>query len=305
MRFEPATRFDLPTTRLIFQPILDDVRTAADNLGIDPVRDVQLVTSTDITTSPAAMPTTGEHLLFIGLGTSSFCNYWSKVVTSVVTAIPFAHGLQKVAGTDDVRKILRFDPSGVALAGRLALHNAVYGTALGFGEVHVPNLPYRVQLLHAMETFAVAHEYSHFVAEEQSRTSGSALEADENRELELFCDALAIEICRDCADRGENFLGFAGIGAFVLLWAVELCQSVRTVLLGAAFPISGSTRHEPEESTHPAPPARIAAIKTRTTESTADDQKQWVQNFFEEYARILETVGTTVVNAVRAAASQG
>jgi hypothetical protein len=111
-------------------------------------------------------------LLFIGPGTFFFCNYWAKVVTSVVTAIPFAHGLEKVAVAEDVQKILRFNPSGVALAGRLALHYGAFGTAIGFGEVHAPNLAYRVHLLHAMETFAVAHEYSHFVAEEQGRNVG-------------------------------------------------------------------------------------------------------------------------------------
>jgi hypothetical protein len=133
--------------------------------------------------------------------------------------------------------------------------------------------------------------------------SASALEPKESRELEVFCDALAIDICRDCANRGENFLGFTGVRALVLLWAVELCQSVRTVLLGSPFPISASSHNGPDESTHPAPPDRIEAIKTRTIESTAADQREWVRDFFEEYAGILEAVRTTVINAVKTAAS--
>ena len=199
------------------------------------------------------MPTTGQHLLFIGLGTSSFCNYWAQVVTSVVTAVPFAHGFEKVTGADDVRKLLRSDPTGVALAGRLALHYAAFGTAIGFGEVKAPNLPYRVQLSDAMETFAVAHEYSHFVAEEQSPALGSALKADDSRKLERFCDALAILICRDCANPRQNLVGFAGVGATTLLWAVDLCRRIRALLLTSAFPIQPASQQGPDDSTHPTP----------------------------------------------------
>lgn len=301
MQFEPATRFELPTTRSIFQPIFDDVKQAASRLSLSPIRDVELVTSTDITPTPAAFPTSGQHLLFIGLGTSSFCNYWAKAITSVVTAIPFAHGLQRLAGTEDIKKVLRFDPRGIALAGRLALYSAAHGTTLGFGEVSIPNLPYRVQLLHAMETFAVAHEYSHFVAEERSPTSGSALSLDQSRDLESFCDALGVVICRDCASREENFLSFAGIGALVFLWAVQLCQTVRAALLGSVPQIRDSVRANDQESTHPALADRISTIKSMTVEMTTPDQSEWVREFIEEYGRILGTVGSTVIGAVESA----
>jgi hypothetical protein len=46
-----------------------------------------LATPTDSNASPAARPTTADHLLFIGLGTASFCNYWAKCISSVLLAI--------------------------------------------------------------------------------------------------------------------------------------------------------------------------------------------------------------------------
>jgi hypothetical protein len=167
--------------------------------------------------------------------------------------------------------------------------------------VSIPNLPYRVQLLHAMETFAVAHEYSHFVAEERFPASGSALGLDQSRELESFCDALGLVICRDCANREDNFLSFAGIGALVFLWAVQLCQTLRALLLDSVLQISNSVRRNDQESTHPALADRILAVKTMAMEMTASDQSEWVREFIEEYDRILGAIGGTVIEAVESA----
>jgi len=301
-KFEPTTRFEIPTTRSIFQPIFDSVKQAADEMGLKPIRTVELVTSTDISPTPAALPTTGQHLLFIGPGTSSFCNYWAKAITAVVTAIPRAHGFKRIAGTDDVRKVLRYDPRGIALAGRLALYYATHGTTLGFGEVlSTPNLAYRVQLLDAMETFAIAHEYSHFVAEERFPSSESGLHLDQSRELESFCDAMGVGISRDCANRNENFLSFAGIGGLAFLWAAQLCQTVRELLHDSLLKGSDSIRRSGQQSTHPALSERILAVKTMTVERTAADQREWVRQFIEEYDRILETIGNTVIEAVDSA----
>jgi len=86
--FEPKTRFDSPLTEATFGPVLREVEEAAKRIGITLKRTVQLLTSTNVGATPIARPTEGPHYLFIGLGTSSFCNYWSKTFTAVLRAVP-------------------------------------------------------------------------------------------------------------------------------------------------------------------------------------------------------------------------
>jgi hypothetical protein len=76
--FSPQTKFDSPYTQGIFGSILEAVKTAAGEINLTLHKHIRLLTSTEAGSSPTAMPTDGEHMLFIGLGTSSFCNYWSK-----------------------------------------------------------------------------------------------------------------------------------------------------------------------------------------------------------------------------------
>ena len=50
--FNPTTRFELPTTKPIFEPILSDVSQTVAKLGIRPVRAIEVATSTDSCASP-------------------------------------------------------------------------------------------------------------------------------------------------------------------------------------------------------------------------------------------------------------
>jgi len=46
----------MPTTKAIFEPVLAEVTKAAATLGINPVRSIEIVTSTDSCASPASRP---------------------------------------------------------------------------------------------------------------------------------------------------------------------------------------------------------------------------------------------------------
>ena len=85
--FFPRSEYDLPETEAIFRPLLDAVVDTARVIGLRLVREVELVTSTSVSPTPFARPTTGTHQLFIGSGTSAFCNYWAKAYTEIVKAI--------------------------------------------------------------------------------------------------------------------------------------------------------------------------------------------------------------------------
>jgi hypothetical protein len=109
--FEPRTRFDSPLTQATFGPLLAGITLAAERIGIKVSRTVHLATSTDVSASPAARPTEGPHYLFIGLGTSSFCNYWAKAFTAVIRALandnPLRRSLNRTRLRPRSKRILR------------------------------------------------------------------------------------------------------------------------------------------------------------------------------------------------------
>lgn len=301
--FKPTTAFEMPTTKAIFEPVLAEVTKAAATIGINPVRSIEIVTSTDSCASPASRPTTADHLLFVGLGTSSFCNYWSKCVTAVTMAMPRAIGFKRVDSGTDLERVFRKDPSGIFLAARLCLYYAAFGTMIGFGEVQQPEnyLPYRLQLLHAMEVFAVAHEHAHFIAEERIEQYTGSLDPSQSQQLEFFCDELGLAISRECGSAGNNYLSFTGIGALVFFRAIQLCESVRDVLVNSGT----EGMHQPKTTnSHPSAEERIIAIKSQVRTKTAPDQRQQVQQFVEEYDTILCAIASAVVDAVSSACGQ-
>ena len=73
-----------------------------------------------------------------------------------------------------------------------------------------------MQLLHAMELFVVAHEFSHFVVEERFPTWRGSLDAEQVHPSELFCDELGFSLSRQAQSASENFAAFSGVGAVVL-----------------------------------------------------------------------------------------
>jgi hypothetical protein len=106
---------------------------------------------------------------------------------------------------------------------RLALHYGFFGTAMGFGEVRQPAdfLANRQELLRAMEMFAIAHEYCHFLANER---------LPEMQGVEFFCDALTLQLSRNSTHPVDGWLAFAGIGPFVFFRSFQLCDEAREQL---------------------------------------------------------------------------
>lgn len=295
--FIARTRFEMPATGAIFEPLFEDIKKVAAGIGLKPIRTVEIMTSTASGASPAALPTHGEHVLFIGLGTSSFCNYWAKCVSSLVSAISEVLGFKRISSVEEIDQVFRTDATGLILAARLSLYYAVFGTTIGFGEVRQPkrHLGYRLQLLQAMEIFAVAHEYAHFVAEERLTQYSGALDPAHSQGLELFCDELGLVISRECGNLTNNYLSFTGIGALVFFRAIQLCESVRALVANSALDSASIAERRDDESSHPAPDERILAIKAQMYEKTAADQADQVKEFVEEYDRILGALETHVL----------
>jgi hypothetical protein len=293
------TRYEVPISDAIFKTVLDEVALAAEKIGLNAIRPVEVVSSTDISSTLAARPTTGDHLLFAGLGTSSYCNYWSKTITAVVQAIQKSHGFEKITQIEEVEQSFRGDSSGLLLACRLSLHYAFFGTVIGFGKVEQPEeyLAYRVALLQAMETFAVAHEYSHFVAHERFPEVGGTLDPTTNHDLERFCDELGLQISREIGNASKNFLTFAGIGALVFFRTIQLCSDIRTLIIAEHEIKIRDADSAKLESSHPDTEERIAAIRLNLVLKTAADQQEYALSFFDEYDLILRALCKTVIKA--------
>jgi hypothetical protein len=85
--FRATGRFDSPLIRRVFAPLLDQVHAAAQRRRIAIQRAVHVAASTDLAATPASLPSSGDHLLFVGLGTAAFCNYWAKAFTSVIKGL--------------------------------------------------------------------------------------------------------------------------------------------------------------------------------------------------------------------------
>jgi hypothetical protein len=174
---------------------------------------------------------------------------------------------------------------------------------LGFGEVQQPQTysSYRRQLLHPMEVFAVAHEYAHFVSEERIPQFTDSLDPLQSRQLEFFCDELGLVISRECESAGSNYLLFAGIGALVFYRAIQLCESVRELLLNSGLK---GIRQKKDSHSHPSPEERAIAIKSQVCTKTARDQQLEVKQFVGEYDTILVELASAVVAAVSSACPQ-
>jgi hypothetical protein len=302
--FCPSTQYDLPTTEAIFRPLFDEVVECARETGLKSVRDVELLTSTSISPTPYAMPTTGTHQLFIGPGTSAFCNYWAKAYTAIVKAISAGGDTQPIMSSDDLRSRLSRDPSGISLAVRLALYFSMTGSVMGFGVVEQPPdyYPYRLELLQSMEVFALSHEYSHFVAHERELEFKDQDGKPFSQGLELFCDAMGLQISRHWGSKNRNWLAFTGVGGLAFFRAIDICESANAELVDGDVGFSllrARARRQSESDSHPSVAERTMNLITWVIDRTASDEKAPVIDFLNEYDLICTTIRTDVSEIVR------
>jgi hypothetical protein len=274
--FRPETQYEVPQTSAIFEPLFSEIRETAERCGIRPLRDVRIATSTEMSATPYARPSpNGEHLLFIGLGTSTFCNYWAKAYTALLHVLANSNPGGRCTGRKTLEDAFRKDPRPLSLMQKLAFYYAAHGSLIGFGEVRQPadHLGYRLQLLQAMELFVVAHEFSHFVVEERLPAWRGSLEAQEIHASELFCDELGFTLSRQARSASESFDAFTATGALVFLRAMELCLAVREFVTGRVG----------ESGAHPDICTRVELLRHLVRTRTAPDQIDIAVAFFDEY----------------------
>ncbi len=141
--------------------------------------------------------------------------------------------------------------------------------------------PLRSWILDAIETFAIAHEYGHFVAghSEEPSDAESRLEGiPAHIAIELEADLIGQTLCRGVGQKTKNPLLMTNIGAVILLHIGEYIRQARSILNeGTPALVSG---------THPSVEQRILALQISSAEnfcsqipkSVKDYQDDW--NFF-------------------------
>jgi hypothetical protein len=128
---------------------------------------------------------------------------------------------------------------------------------------------FRVELLSAMETFALGHEIGHCFIEE--RNPGKSPSKDD----ETFCDKYALLISRALGSRLDNYSMAIGAGAYTFLRAAAVSL--------------GSSRTA-ETSSHPNPRDRADAVLLHSVEGLSPARRAQVRRYLKEIGALFAEI---------------
>ena len=274
--FQPVLKYDSYTARNIFQPVLDALLSNVKGDKLEVRLPVHLVPSTDLAATPVTRSSDGLHMLFVGNGTSSFCNYWAKAFAWLSITCARIHTGPM---TDEFMKLaLALDSGSIELSVKLALCYRTYGTLVGFGAVSEPEIAfhYRMELLSAMEMFAVGHELGHMWLAEQAETNVVFQELlSDSHETELFCDSYGFVVSRSIGNTGQNLSAFSGAGALCFLCASDWCNASHV----NGESISGS---------HPDLETRCNNMLRLASANTDPEQRPMIESYLTDFYSYLQ-----------------
>lgn len=292
--FQPTTIYDDFFAKEYYSEKLKAIEIVLARLNIQLTRKLTIETSTSSSPTPFARATDGDHILFIGRGTMSFCNYWAKALTAIVMEYS-SNTTSRIESRIQIIDCFKKNPSLIIICANLALRYSFTSSLIGFGPLEIPqnHMPYRHELLEAMETFVMCHEISHFIAEEKlGQDYKGILTPEKSIQLELFCDELGLQICREL-DKDTNWLSFCGIGALAYFGTFNLVEEVRE-LVSAKYPSKEFIRNT-SNSTHPDTTLRIEFLKNNLISKSWPDQRESIESFFNEYELLLDVVRKEVL----------
>jgi hypothetical protein len=270
--YQPQTEFQTVYSARIFDPLVEEISGIATELEMGLSRPIIVANLPDIGIGPLSRPSVETPMIFAGVGTSTFCNYWAKIYSTFLSGLASCGGLEGQESC--AQKVLSQMPVLVAQATKISIYYAYTGTTLYFGAMQEPAsaLAYRLELLKAMETFILAHEFAHLYLEEKNPALQGNCSPDVIRDLEFQCDKIAFSLCRHYGAKKTNWSAFCGVGAFLFFEAVKTSYFARGFLHGAAAKGDG----------HPSPTERQHRLFEFAIESTTADQKEAVAYYMED-----------------------
>ncbi|NMF90994.1 hypothetical protein [Aromatoleum petrolei] len=222
--------YDNVFAKQIFEPLVKKVLEICEAHDLAPRFAVRFVNSPGAEPSPAALPSSFEHVLFAGQGTFAFCNYWAKIFSSAMAEVAELPDEERESPAAVIAKLRK----GQVLvdATRLAVHYARFESLLGFGRIEQPNelLGFRTLLLNAMEVFIVGHEFGHFISHEAHPDTCGIPDGADSKHHELDCDAVGLAVCTEYGVRESNAFAFQLIGPLLLFYALRTCEQTKAIL---------------------------------------------------------------------------
>jgi hypothetical protein len=237
---ENEDKYDDVLARQIFQPLLKIALDICGEAGLGPRQPVTFMNSPGVEPSPASVPSSQEHVMFIGRGTSSFCNYWSKVFS---TALAEVGDLSDDEWQSPAAIIAKLRQGQVLVdASRLAVRYALTGSVLSSGPMpQAENLLIgRTLLLNSMEMFVIGHELGHFISHEEYPLTDGIAPGSGPKDLERSCDFFGFTICTGYGVREGNAFSFQLLGPSLLFYALMISESAVALLSGQSSHVSDS-----------------------------------------------------------------
>jgi hypothetical protein len=228
--------YDEPLTRTIMKSLCEEVETACDELQIPLRGGVAYGSTPSLVTEAARYPVffTEASIVTFSLGFISFCSHASKLIamslpheridTTVYAGFGVDAVLAHINASEDLKR------QWTELIGAYA-----YGSGPTIvpsqGMTGAPVLT-GIQLLAAMERFAIAHEYAHHVADHGKRELATAESDELGKHEEYGADFFAIRICRYLESKAvaRNFHMASGTGALLLLRCLDCVRRARHIL---------------------------------------------------------------------------
>lgn len=253
-----VTAFDDPSAVVILESLINEVEKAcrAANTPIGEGVVFGTLPQLGISASQQSVMGTGASIIAISTAFVPFCSQASKLMTSMLPHRSVNGDLWRVSC--DPHEVSKNLDSSAALKAAWAWFITMYACT---GWPPRPRLKFdlsgivgttQIQILMAMERFAVAHEYGHHVLG-HGRATSTAHQKDgyiQEFEADLFARSVGFAI-----DDGPipNTYTLSGAGAVMILGLLDLIHRARAVL------VTGSDKVEPYDS-HPPYQERIAAL---------------------------------------------
>jgi hypothetical protein len=232
-----VTPHDEPFTHTIMRNLCEEIERTCTELGI-PLRSGVAYgadPSVEIDATRYAVQFTDASVISLSRGFIRFCNHTSKMLALSAPHNPMPDGgtFEVCFDPDQVFNKVQSDPE-------LMLYWAMVIGSYACGHMRVPwaivprpASTTRVQLLHAMERFAIAHEYAHHIAAHGRRDTIQAGTDLAGIREEFDADLFALSLTRylGTRDTPQNLYSMSGAAAVLLLKTWECVRRARHILL--------------------------------------------------------------------------
>jgi hypothetical protein len=215
---------------------------------------------------------TDTSVVTVGSQVFRFCNVVSKALVQTVMVDPL--GWDNLDDTESMRMRLRARPDVLTYWFQVIASFSMLGTSVyvPFKIPPAPLLGLRMEILEALEVFAIAHEYAHHILKHGRLQAASPDSGKDGAawEEEFEADTLAIAVSQMVTGHqpNENVLMVSGVGMVVFLNTLRMLDEARQLLGMTAGTVAS-------HGSHPSPADRLNHV----------DRQEWLWPHFQAQFR--------------------